>query len=1347
VILAGSHAGEQELARFYAEAEAAARLQHPNIVAVYEVGESEGRPFLALEFVDGPSLAARLAGTPQPPAGAARLAEVLARAVDHAHERGVVHRDLKPANVLLAGSEGERRGVSPPVEDALDRLPDAAPLANCVPKIADFGLAKRTDMAGLTASGAIVGTPSYMAPEQAAGKGREVGPAADVYALGAILYECLTGRPPFLGATAADTLLQVVSQEPVPPRRLQPGVPRDLETICLKCLRKDAARRYASARDLADDLRSFLDGQPIRARPVGTAERLARWCRRNPALAALTAALAALLVGTAVIATVAAVRIDGARAEAERSAEEARQALGRESQAAAAADRARQRAVLGKREVEKEQQRAEASLYFNRVSLAERYWSGNNVGLADAKLNECAPRLHDWEWHYLKRLCHAAHSVAGPLGQEGPGVAFSPDGSRVASACADRHQVRNLLVWGVKVWDAATGQQLFALTTGGPFIPSFTAIHGVAYSADGKRLAAACGDGTVLVWSKVDEGTEDRPLLVLRGHTGACRSVAFSPDGKRLATGGADHTVRVWDANTGRVLAKAFSREVQTVAFSRDGKRLASGGADNTVRLWEFGPDGKSTARHTLLGHKGHVRALAFSPDGNRLASASVDGTVKVWDSAGRELAQAAGHAGPVNAVAFSPDGSRLASASDDWAVKVWDAATGKELFTLRGHSAPVRAVGYRGGGRELAAVAGDDLKVWEATTGGQGLRLPGDSTCVALRPDGRQVATARGSTVTVWDTTTGREVSAWPRHRGTVVQVAFSPGGRRLLVGSAFGPAKERSCQVRAWDLATGKAVLTALSESGDLGRVAFSTDGRYAAAVVGMRTLCTWDLATGERHNRGGGDAAFLTVEGLAFSADGRLLAVAGSRRFLVPGNPAAGVEPGEPVSGVEILERATGTRLGSFVGHDGAIRALAFGRAGRRDLLATAGTDRVVKVWDVSPFRAPHRAERRLPHEPLWTLTGHTRPVQGLAFSPDGKRLLSISAGEGETGGEVKVWDVDWGQEVLTLPGAGGAVSFSQASGKLAVAGADGIVRVWDGTPRRDLFTRPDTGLSVAFGPDGRLATTGWGTDVTLWDVQLGRPTVRLRGVGQGNALGHTDVVRRGVFSPHGRRLATAGEDGTVKLWEASSGKVLRTLRGHREGVLALAFSRDGSRVVSAGSDEEVRVWDVHTGGALVCRGHTDRVLGMAFSPDGRSVASGGEDRTLRVWDPRTGRLRYPPRWHENVVNAVAFSPDGTLLASACEDGTVRLWRAADGKEVRTLREHTDGVRDVVFSPDGKRLATACWDQKVRLWETATGRVVLTLEEPGGGVTSVSFSPDGKRLATACADRTVRVWDVVP
>src|SRR5262245_32307963 len=293
MIRAADYAGPEDLARFRGEAEMVARLRHPNIVQIYEIGEQEGQPYLCLEFIEGGSLAQNLAGEPQLAGEAAGLVKTLAEAVHHAHSNGVVHRDLKPANVLLRNEE-PAGDFSPP---AAGPPRPRNPLSACTPKVTDFGLAKRHDVkAGLTVTGAVLGSPPYMAPEQALGKPDVHWPLVDVYALGATLYEVLAGRPPFQGATTRDTLEQVVADEPVPPRRLQPKVPRDLETVCLKCLEKDPRKRYANAQELADDLGRFLDGRPIRARRVGPLGRAWRWCVRNPSRAGLAAVVLAVVL-------------------------------------------------------------------------------------------------------------------------------------------------------------------------------------------------------------------------------------------------------------------------------------------------------------------------------------------------------------------------------------------------------------------------------------------------------------------------------------------------------------------------------------------------------------------------------------------------------------------------------------------------------------------------------------------------------------------------------------------------------------------------------------------------------------------------------------------------------------------------------------------------------------------------------------------------------------------------------------------------------------------------------------------------------------------------------------------
>jgi eukaryotic-like serine/threonine-protein kinase len=555
MILGGGHASGADLERFRTEGESIARLQHPHIVQIYEVGEHNGLPYFSLEFCGGGSLEKKLAGTPLPPREAAALVERLAQAMQAAHEQKVIHRDLKPANVLLA-------------EDG-------------TPKITDFGLAKKLDEVGKTQTGSIMGTPSYMAPEQAGGKSKDLGPACDIYALGAVLYECLTGRPPFRAATPLDTVLQVVSDEPVPPTQLNAKVPRDLETICLKCLQKERGKRYASAANLADDLRRFQAGEAIQARPVGKVERTVKWVQRRPMIAAL---LAAVVLVTAVgvgafgwafgealearddaiternktaealietekarnqadadrkaarlaekeakaRATAEAVAKDAARQAEKKAGDEARAAR----QAEQEAQQEKQRAEAEKKRAEEQLTRAEWLVYAGKLALAQSAFQEGNGGLALDYLDACQWNLRGWEHDHLWTRFNAKLTL---LGHTGPvsSVAFSPDGKRIVTGSHDGT---------AKVWDAEQGQEVLTLKG------HTSLVNSVAFSPDGKRIVTGSWDRTARVW----DAEQGREVLTLKGHTGQVTSVAFSPDGKRIVTGSDDKTAKVWDLDKGR---------------------------------------------------------------------------------------------------------------------------------------------------------------------------------------------------------------------------------------------------------------------------------------------------------------------------------------------------------------------------------------------------------------------------------------------------------------------------------------------------------------------------------------------------------------------------------------------------------------------------------------------------------------------------------------------------------------------------------------------------------------------------------------------------------------------------
>jgi hypothetical protein len=684
MLLAAPQTGPQEQRdRFRAEAHAAARLQHPGIVQLFEVGENEGRPYLVMEYVAGGSLAERLDGTPLPPREAAALVEKLARATHVAHQAGIIHRDLKPANVLLATSRSDKH-------PCLSLGPaDKQDACRYEPKITDFGLAKRLDVAGQTVSGAIVGTPSYMAPEQAGSKGKRIGPATDVYGLGAILYELLTGRPPFKGTTPLETALQVISDEPVPPSQLQPKTPRDLETICLKCLHKEAHKRYPTAEALAADLRRFQAGEPVQARPVGLGERTIKWVRRRPAQAVL---LALVVLGTLACFALVLWRL---RVE----------------------ERLHNQAVQAEQREKGHRREAERSLYLIHIARANREWNAGTMDRARYFLSLCPEEPRGWEWNCLQRLC----SSGKPLTLKGHpqqvnSVCWSPDGKLLAGP-GGAPEIRE--PGELKVWDAQTGKEVLDLKghTG--------AVLSVCFSPDGTRLAGGSEDQTVKVW----DAQTGREVLSLKG---GGSSVAFSPNGKLLASASRVldvqkqewvGEVKVWEAQTGKEIPSGndYTGGVGSVAFSPDGTRLASAGfPENRVKVWDVRTGQELLA---LKGHTFPVLSVCFSPDGKRIASAGKDRTVRLWDAqTGRELFALQGHTARVHSVCFSPDGKRLASASGDpfsltsGEVKVWDVESGQEVLSLKGRHFGATSVSFSPDGNRLACVEDAEVTVYDGT-------------------------------------------------------------------------------------------------------------------------------------------------------------------------------------------------------------------------------------------------------------------------------------------------------------------------------------------------------------------------------------------------------------------------------------------------------------------------------------------------------------------------------------------------------------------------------------------------------------------------------------------------------
>jgi WD40 repeat protein/tRNA A-37 threonylcarbamoyl transferase component Bud32 len=1059
MILAGAYASPRDRARFEREAEAVAALRHPNVVQVYDSGEAGGRPYFTMEFVEGGTLAQKIAGTPQPAHEAAALVARVAEAMQVAHQRGIVHRDLKPANILLT--------------------------ADGTPKVTDFGLARRLqDESGLTLSGRPVGTPSYMAPEQVLAQTDAIGPATDVYALGAVLYHMLTGRPPFQAESATATLQQVLTEEPVPPTRLTSRVPRDLQTICLKCLNKDPRRRYPSAAELAADLGRFLRQEPILARPVGPLERVARWSRRNPTGAALAGALF-----VTALAALAAIFCRWREAEAFARAESAAN-IRLEAQ--------RQEAVAAKHRAEQAGAMERWERYRSDIAAAAAAMRLQITSTAQRALDEAPEEHRNWEWDHLhSQLDSARAALPGAVPASENFVAWrlpivSPSGKQLATLDADRRSIR--------LWDTTTGGACGVLRR------SDSPVRALAYSPDGKRLAFSCGDGSICLC----DPTTATEVAIWRGHEKPVELLLYSPDGRRLVSQ-ADDGHRLWDTATGQILAHFPGRRGSCSAlFTADGRRLILA-REPEVGLWDAGT-GRQIA--VVGNHRQPVIQLAISPDGRLIAShGDREKFVCLWDGmTGQEIASLHGHTAAPTCLVFSPDGSRLASGSPypDNTVRLWEAASGRPLAVLHGHTNMIWSVAFSSDGRRLVSTSMDGTaRLWDGVTGQPGAVLRGHTEGLSnaiFSPEGSRVVTcSEDRTLRLWDAGTGDLVTILRGHKSGVRGAHFIRGTSLLVSLANDGEA-------RVWDLELAERNGILRGHHGFVYDVAFSPDGTQVASSAWDGTVRIWDATTERQTARlrhEGGKEEDQIVSSVAWHPSGRQLAS-------VTRNDTITVwEVGTGKAG-RVLRAPTGSWTGDA-------RAV-FDHAGT--LLAAGSRDGSVRLWETAAGRL------------AGILQGHEGPVLDLAFSPDGTRLASVGFD-----GTVRLWDVATHKAVAALPGDkyGYRVAYSADGRLLAACSMRGQVRLWDAATHQELAVLPyGSGvLGLAFSPDGsRLATGCSDSTIHLWDVASRRDVCELRG--------HSAYVHAVAFSSDGTRLASASGDHTLRVWDALPVSVRARLR---------------------------------------------------------------------------------------------------------------------------------------------------------------------------------------------------------
>jgi WD40 repeat protein/tRNA A-37 threonylcarbamoyl transferase component Bud32 len=956
LIRSASLAGDDDLRRFRHEAEAIADLDHPHIIPIYEIGQEDDQPYFSMKLIEGGNLTRHIGRLKEDAAAVAALIAKVARAVHYAHQRTILHRDIKPSNILL-GEHDE-------------------------PYVTDFGLAKRLGPetgSAATVTGAVMGTPAYMPPEQARGGSKSVTTAADVYSLGATLYETLTGQPPFSGDSSAEIMRLVLDQEPARPRSINPKLDQDLETICLKCLAKEPAARYGSAEALAEDLERWLAGMPIVARPVPAWERVIKWVKRQRALAALVIMLLVALLGLIGGGIWFTLRLQQERDLANRGHYAADMNLARRS--------------------------LEDGLRYQVREQLKDYQTGPKA-LAD---------LRSFEWYYLANLCDPAPIRLHGHQKAVMCLAFHPDGSQIVSGSGDG---------SVRIWELSTRRPLCVLEgTGGT-------IRCVAVSPDGNWLAAGDERGGLRLWD-----LQTLRQRALAAHKSRLESVTFSPDSRHLLSCDAERRIVQWNAATGErefhLLhgaqeegAAPFGDIPATQEFMGpfaayvppNGETIVSAGMDQTVMIWDvatrrsrakveinnnvvgfsISPDGSQLAlaedrvgieildlqkpldpRRPVPGGTKLAGTVAFAPDGRTLAvpdfySKGVElievGKGRVLDlfsnrasslpfslafsMNGRMLALAVGDdvevvhlarsqngkaiangAGPIRRLAASPDESLLALGREDGTIIVWDVRAGRTVQTLTGHGLAVFGIAFvpRPSGWRLVSVGGDGLvKIWDPVAGGQPLLQPasgaGAAYAVAVRPVGRQIATAgEDGFVYTWDPETGRADLGPIEHGASISALAYDPAGTALASAG-------RDRTVRIWSATSGRRRLgPLLSQPHQIDSLAFSPNGRLIAGGGGKGMggkILIWDAQSGKISTtvdcpRG--------VDCLSFSADSRRIATCGADAV------------------VQVWDATGGHETLSLDAKGGRVSSVLF--APRELRLYSAGRDGLVKLWDGS------------------------------------------------------------------------------------------------------------------------------------------------------------------------------------------------------------------------------------------------------------------------------------------------------------------------------------------------------------------------------------------------------------
>ena len=1202
MILSGQLASSEDVQRFYVEAEAAASLEHPGIVPIHEIGEHDDQHFFSMGFIEGDSLDAQVKNGPLPPREAATVLRQIAEAIRYAHERGVIHRDLKPANILIdAGGQ---------------------------PKVTDFGLAKKTEgNSEMTGTGQILGTPGYMPPEQARGDIDNIGPAADTYALGAILYALLTGRPPFQSTTVMETLVAVLEQEPVAPRQLNPGLDPDLETICLKCLQKDIKRRYATTGALVDELDRYLNDEPIQARPIGQLERTWRWCKRKPALAGLGALAAILLLTLGIGGPLVALQQSEYAQQESKLRKKAvvaqlAEAELRKFATEKAAEAERQRKIAQENEKQAVQARARIRDQAIDMSLkeglrlldADRPTEGYARFATALKLQKFGnKRQAEQQSRVLLssvlRLCPRPSSIWPLETSRITHCDFSADGKLIVAA-----EFNGV----VRIWNVETGESLLEPLEHDGFVSS------VALSPDNSQLAVATVyevlNSEVITICRIWNLKTRRKTAVRLKHDGSADVVAFHPDGRRIVTTN-NHQVRIWDSETGDELRTLHhSSEVLWAGLFPDGKRIATVSRKEECLIWDF-DTGKRIA--PALTHEPFwVRRATISSDGRHIATAGFK-QARVWDAQTYQpITPHLPHAADINDARFSHDGTLLLTATQNWDVHVWDIATGQRRLSPLKHEGVVISAGFSGDDRRIVTACVDgSARVWSTA-------------------DGRLLATLR--------------------HNKPVHHVAFHPDSRRVLTGSMLGGiVADSGADIRLWDLAlTGVFPKVSMPHNSYAVRaLAISPDGKLIATGSRNQKVRLWSATDGkpvsEPLNLGD------RLAELSFRANGELLFARGTTHSVAAWNITSKKRVGKVIKIEQGLTDAAMSQDGSVI--------------------ATITKSGVVQQWDPTTGRALAAAIQTKIQISIVTITNFHQ----LRFAPDGTQLLAINT-HYPMAGMIRSWSTgtttqgsfqaigtrpglsfsETPQNAFPLTGFPHTITFSHDGQRCLIVmqsvkdiGRFFELQVYEFNPLKAVFETPvrinDEINRAVFSPDGStFLTASDNNSARVWSATTGAPMTR--------PLHQQGDVEWAAFSPDGRYVVTCGtllnDKGCARVWDAATGNPLTAELVHPSNVRKVAFHPDGVRIVTACDDGHARIWrltkderpvqdisqtsELLIGKRLDETGYEQFIEESAFQNDWRNMVEAAIVRN----QPSTRQII---DWHRNEIRQLDVLDDDAAL----------------------------------------------------------------------------------------------------